>query len=409
MTNSFYLLHRLFRRLQQKNRFVGRVPYSGLTGAETHFLIELQADNSRSIADLASLLRLNQSSCSRIAKALENQKLLTVSPSREDSRKKVLCITKKGEALIDTIDSVSRVTLAGYGERVTANELKKLVRALEHIADGYEHPPGVQRPGEPEYRVQQRRVTRCFGLLGDNVFESDLSSSQWQALSEVVLSPVTPRTTELAELLNLAQNSLSSVIDTLEKRKLVARAKHPLDGRIILLEPEVEGTRLVRQIEEKAVADLRRGLREYRTAHIVELVDIVSRFVGEANPSLPPLLPGYEVKEVLTPAERGKARAFAVRQLVEQGLEETVPESLVGADSRNFWLSYQGIVEAVLEHKPTRHSHSVVFAAWSTRVSPWVLTGAINRIDFLLKNRGADVVNDRSMFRPLKNFLGVEE
>lgn len=407
MTSPYITIHRLFRRLQQKNRFIGVAKNIGLTLAETHFILELQADPARSIGDLAALLRLDQSSCSRIAQSLAKQGLVKVTPSELDSRKKVMLITSRGSTVIEKMDQFYNGALAGYSENVTARELNRLVKGLELIADGYGHAPGVRRPFESEYRVQQRRVTRCFGLLGDHVFESNFSSSQWQALSEIVLAPVPPRTNELAELLGLAPNSLSSVIDWLEKRRLIKRIKHPADKRILMLVPLSEGVRLAREIEERAARDLQVGLDRLDKQGVSEFIKILASFVGELNPIFPPLLPGYRIEELISAEQLQFGRGFAVRAIVENRQQDFVPELLVASAHRNFLLYAGEEPQCLLEYSVSEREVGVVFASWMPRVSPWIIIGALNRIELVLQSSRANktALSDQIKFKPLKDTL----
>lgn len=335
MTDMSHLLtmHRLFRRLQQKNRFIGRGVRTGLTIAETHFILELQADGSRTIVELAELLGLNQSSGSRISQSLTRQGLIKVSVSKTDSRRRVLSLTAAGEDAIRNIDQSAEQIIAGFAARITTTEMSMLVKMMRTIADGYAHPPGVRRRGESLYRVEQRRITRCFGLLGEHVFGSSLNSSQWQALSEISLSPVAPQATELSTVLGIAQNSLSSVIESLEERAMVKRRPDPDDKRVSILSPTIAGIRISQQIERHATTELRRSLRGISSGELEQLTGILSRFVGELDPMLPPLLPDCELVQFASEEDRRQARGFVARSLVNAGQEAELPERFLGEEN----------------------------------------------------------------------------
>lgn len=405
MSDPFLTMHRLFRRLQQKNRFVGRVEHSGLTIAETHFIIELQADPSRGLSELAELLALNHSSCSRIAKNLEAAGLIECRAADHDSRRKTLLLSDNGRRLIEKIDTFSNGLVSGYASHLSGAEFAKLILLLRLIGDGYQHPPGIRRPREPEYRVEQRRVTRCFGLLGDQVFASSLSSSQWQALSEIVLSPFPPRVTELSDLLGIAQNSLSTVIDFFERNRYAVRRSHPEDKRITILAPLPEGVKTARAIEQRAVADLKRSMEKSSKRWIEEMTRLLSRFVGESDPVLPPLLPGYEVVELRSTEERARGRALAARALVEQNLEAFLPESTLTKKTRNYLLQNGTTPECVFALAPKGKSTRIEFAAWTPAISPWKFAAAINRADFMQGKIVRENLQARIAFEPLKRFL----
>lgn len=410
MNQSLLLLHRLFRRLQQKNRFIGRVQRTGLTIAETHFLLELQADPSRTIAYMAELLGLNQSSCSRIAQGMVRRGILKMTVSPVDSRRRILNITRKGEHILETVDQGAEEIIGGFSRHITTSEMHKLIEVYRMIGNGYNHPAGVRRKGESLYRVEQRRITRSFGLLGDQVFGSSFNSSQWQALSEIILSPVPPQATELSMVLGLAQNSLSSVVEVLESASLIERRQHATDKRVTVLVSKPAGRRLCQHMETQAVADLENSLSTLKNAEIAPAVDIIRRFVGEVDPVLPPLLPGYTLFPVTSAEDRAVTRGFIARQMVAYQMETFLPETWIATGNRIFQMRSAEGIEAAFELVPQGQGWQIPVAGWGAAVPPFTLLGGLHHALFDCQQeqrRASGAV--QITFEPLREYLGMKQ
>ena len=406
MQDKIASVHRLLRRLQQKNRFIKTVGPTGLTLVETFFLVELQADPSRSISELSELLQIDPSFGSRIANKLKTEKLIKMTPLEEDSRRKLLSLTPKATKLLCKNDSFADQAIAVLAQNISKAEKKLLTEGFKLIADGYGCPAGKRRANEDPYRVEQRRITRCFGLLGEHVFGSDLTSSKWQTLAEIVLAPVAPQITELAELLTVPQNSLSSIIAGLEKDQLIKREQHAEDRRISILFPTTAGKKTYKQIEKQATSDLERGLVKFSKPKFAKFVETLKKFIGETDAVYPPLLPQYSVVKHDSNAERKMLRAYAARTVVQQALEAEIPEQFISSESLVFSLNLDHKVCAVLEIEAT--TKQLAFAAWDKEISPWAMTGFVNKVDFLSDGIKPLQLASKIKYLPLRGYLNLQ-
>lgn len=407
MQNTYITMHRLIRRIQQKNRFVGKVQHSGLSLAETHFLLELQADQTRSTSELSALLQIDQSFGTRIAQNLTRKNLLKSRKSKTDSRRKELVVTADGRRMIEKIDSFADGLIAQFAQGLSKTEFNTITVLARDIADGYQQPSGIRRKGESEFRVQQRRVTRAFKLLGEHVFDSSLTATQWQTITEVARSPVAPQISELSLLLGVAQNSLSSVIDFLEDKGWLKRVPDSTDKRKFLLVATRAGEEFCKKIEKTAAEGLRQGLIGWKKDDLLNATRILSRFVGENETAMPPLLPGFQLAKAVTKSERAAARSFAARTLVAQGREEQIPEHFIPADSSIYLLKEAENCSAVLELSSSNSDKPrIVWSCAASHITPWVMCGFVNSVYFASGMTGTfslkRFVADRELRRVLK-------
>jgi len=407
-TPSLYVqIHRLFRRLQQRNRFVGRVQLTGLSPVETHFILELAADQRRSISELSTLLRIDQSFGSRIAQMLCKRKLLSASSMRGDGRRKSLTVTSHGRAVIRAIDAVANDLFYDLAAPLSTKDMGSLVQLYRMIADGYQHPPAILREGELEYRAEQRRITRCLGLLGEHVFESDLSATSWQLLAEAVLCPVAPQPTELAALLSLAQNSLTSVIATLEQEKLIKRVPRKDDKRAVTIHPLPAGIRLYHKIEEAAARRLQDALQHLGADVVRNYLRVFRAFLRERDTVTPPLPSHLSFRSLEGGSSLAQARGLVARCLVMRNTEHLLPERLFSCGHSAFGLFDGAHLVAVAES--AADAPGVIAAGWSPDVSPWVLLGFIGRVHIATTPDDALFSTSFVQFAPLREHFGLTD
>ena len=367
--SDLLLIHRLLRRLQQRNQFVSRSPQTDLTLAESHFLIEVDCAQARSIGELAELLLIDQGYVSRIAATLEKRGMIRLSQSSSDSRRKEISLTKAGKQKIAEIDRISNERYERFSERLRGEEQQQIIQLFRAIADGYGHPRGKKRSNESEYRVEQRRITRCFGLLGEHVFDSKLSSTTWQVLSEVVLAPVPVTPGDLVLVLATPQNTVSSAINRLLKDKLVLREASTTDRRTTYIKPTAAGQRLVSSIENKACAVLRFALKGISSKKLQASIEALKMFVGESDPTLLPLVDPFTLSQINDEEEIAMARGFLVRSFVEQGCEESLPETILSSRNEVWCLHTAENIWAVAEVEADSQEAKIVLSACAPGVS----------------------------------------
>ncbi len=108
-----------------------------VTLVQGHALIEVEEAGELSVKQLASRLRLDHSSASRLAGRIAAAKLVSSTPGKSDARERLLCLTPYGRATLAKIhrESNLRVTqalelLSSDEQSVVASGLKLYARAL---------------------------------------------------------------------------------------------------------------------------------------------------------------------------------------------------------------------------------------------------------------------------------------
>jgi len=286
---------------------------------------------------------------------------------------------------------------------LTNSELEQLVWLFATLADGYEQAESPVRAGESPYRSQQRRITRCCELLGDSVFGSKVPASTWQLLSEVVLAPTPPQPGELASLLSLAQNSLSSLVTSMEKRELISRRTRTRDGRGITLSPLPAGEAEYQRIEAIASARIERALKGAPEKRILAGIEACKKFLGDTGSGVAPLPLTCSITELTSEEQRRGARGMVARTLVRLGEEHLLPEQVCARSEHLFALQRDGELVAVVAVHP---AHPRVLAAgWEESLSPWIFSSFLATVLDLTESTQTPLHRAASSFAPLAEFL----
>lgn len=335
----FLHMHRLFKRLQQRNRFVDVEPLSALNLAEAHMLKECVTQPEFTQIDYQRLFYLPQSHISRLIDRLVDRGFITKVSAPQDSRATHIRLTKAGQRVVALSDQSTRASYEELSKFLTRSEKTELVRFFKEIADGFGHPAAKLRPSELEYSLHQRRITRCFRLLGKKVFGSNFNSTQWQLLSCLSDSPTPLAASLIAHKIGITNGAATSVIKDLLKRNLVLAVTNRIDKRALSISITKQGKEAILHVEQNAAEELRHALRKHSAKQIKEWHTLLNKYVVESDqniaiPSLAASLVVYADNQ-----DRIHARAQIISALVKQGQQNSCPCSIVAAD--NLVLGFQ--------------------------------------------------------------------
>jgi DNA-binding MarR family transcriptional regulator len=304
------------------------------------------------------------------------------------------------------LDQHANASYRSMVTRISRGDEERIVALFRTISDGLGHPEIVARPTEAVYRAEQRRLTRCCGLLGDTVFDSQVSAAVWQVLGEIVLAPVAPQPGELASLLSVAQNSLSSIVTTMEQKKLIQRERIGRDGRAVVLRALPAGVKLYQEIEARSAEQIRRALASAKASDVLEGIEVFRRFLGDCGEDVAPVAADLRVESVISRGERSVVRGLIARSLVRQGLEHYIPEHFVTASSECVVLRAADAPIAALELD--LGTGKILSCGWEDSVSPWGLASFIGEVLLRYPTMKRPLKRSCESFEPLTAYLGIE-
>jgi DNA-binding MarR family transcriptional regulator len=125
------------------------------------------------------------------------------------------------------------------------------------------------------------RLTRLLMRSGAHT----LSRTEVGVLS--TLSDGSRRITELAQTEALAQPTVTQLVDKLEGRGLVARARSGEDARVVMVEVTAAGTERLDEVRAEIRANMREALAELPDAELTELVHAADTLGGLIEKLLP--------------------------------------------------------------------------------------------------------------------------
>jgi DNA-binding MarR family transcriptional regulator len=95
------------------------------------------------------------------------------------------------------------------------------------------------------------------------------------------------RITELAQTEALAQPTVTQLVDKLEGRKLVARARSDKDARVVNVEVTEKGTEVFEEVRGEIRSNMREALADLPDAELTELVHAAETLGGLIETLLP--------------------------------------------------------------------------------------------------------------------------
>jgi DNA-binding MarR family transcriptional regulator len=122
-----------------------------------------------------------------------------------------------------------------------------------------------------------RRFNRWAGVLKSDPYGLQLSLSQGSALVDIDrYGPLRPGT--LATMLNLEKSSISRLVQTLIKKRLVVLSNHTEDARAKLLTLTSKGKEAVRVINRLADSSIEQAFQSLSMSEQDQLVSAFTRF-----------------------------------------------------------------------------------------------------------------------------------
>jgi DNA-binding MarR family transcriptional regulator len=318
-------IYRLFRLVQQRNRYVQKEPTTNLSLLEAHILTEIDAKPGVKQKELLEMFHVSQASLSLAGSELEKRGLLLRVASEDDKREINYRLTVPGKRVVKESDLVTDRTFTALSKELSQDERKELVNLLRSVADGLGEIKQDQRRNEDSFRLHQRRVTRALGLLKSKVYGSQYSPLEWQVLSEVALHSGSVIAKDLGERLGVKRSTLTIVIARLRKAKLIAYKRLALDNRSKVLHVTQDGEKAIDGIEKFATQKLKLALKTFSLQQKRRWIKVLSVYaLGELAESK------SQSDEVtfhvaLTEEQKSAARSFIVKQAVSENFTQHLP------------------------------------------------------------------------------------
>ncbi len=330
------------RQLQKRNRFVGQAYGFPLSLTEAHLLIEISANKNLTTTALAELLGLERSSISRAIKGLNTRGFLDESAVTHDKRRRELALSAKGRSILEPFDARANANAEQFAAVLDPNELSRLTRYVCGLCNALGAKPSPLRAGELEMRRETRRMTRVFGILGQNFLQSVISSTQWQILFEISSTPRGVTAAALCQSLSMQTATMSSQLKRLMCQGFLSRTQSSADRREYLLEIASKGRALLSKLAKQGETLIIDALRSESDESIRDFARLFSRYVSASAPRVVKVLQEQvRVERVLDSAQKRGVRAYLLEELVKRKLHLEAPEVIGGRGSELFGL-YSG-------------------------------------------------------------------
>ena len=142
--------------------------------AQCHAMIEIDANGTLTVQQLADILCIDKSTASRVIEELKNKNFISVAPNKSDKRSKQITLTKLGKRSLDKINLDSNIQvgqalmLLTPAEQVSVHHgLGNYAKALKRsrLLDSVDVRP-IEKQDNPHVTSLIRTVMPEFGAIG---------------------------------------------------------------------------------------------------------------------------------------------------------------------------------------------------------------------------------------------------
>ncbi len=273
----------LWQRFQERNGVVAKSYSSQLSLLELNLLIEASLAPDRSGAQLSQLLNVPPLTISRALTRLEAAGLVVRRAAPHDARIRENALTAAGVRTLHSIDIEANERLRSMNPAITAAELKRLVKLMETLAGALPIKMAEGRASDHPLRPTIRTLTRGLGLLGSSVFEIDsISTFEWHVLTAIEQGMGKTRAHALCDRFQAQRNSLSVLLQRLERQNLLRRTVGESgDRREKLLAIQPKGVKVLTAIARNGIQIFASAMQPLAAEQATELCGLFEHFIGQ--------------------------------------------------------------------------------------------------------------------------------
>jgi len=272
-------IFRAFREFQRLNRFISVDSAAALSLAAAHAIIEIDAHPGIDIGSLAAILEMPRTSLAAVLRSLKRQRLVSVTKSKVDSRRRSLKITAKGLALVRYEDPIIDAHLVWVLSPLGPAEEPKVASLVREIADGMGTPPCQPREHEHPVRNQLRRATRALRLIHADFMGTSLGSPEWQVLSKVAEKGSYKSISDVANELSLQLSTATTICARLRERGYLKSTTSSHDRRAATISLTRAGEDFLKASEGAAASRIERAVANVPSDRLMEEISVFEKVV----------------------------------------------------------------------------------------------------------------------------------
>jgi DNA-binding MarR family transcriptional regulator len=335
------LLHQLLAFQLRVRRLT---PATELSLSESQILGEIVGGKVKTAGQLSSRSFLEKSTVSRLLARLQTKRYLRFAErAKRDLRLKPVVPTALGKRTLEQDDYTRSLVSSKLLGALSEVEHGRFVAFFKHLADGFGIDQDCPRATEHALRCEQRRLSRAFGLLGGNFFQSRLSILEFHLLTILGGSPLRLTAATLESDLPYSPSSISRALQRLERQKSISRSAITADRRNLQVVITAAGREALGKVRKRVEQELGRACRVLEPAELQQGLDLLKRVVLSQDP----LQPQLEITQAITLKDIFEARAFLVEQLVKSGRHQMLPAEILKAGTWVMQAKLRGHLVAV--------------------------------------------------------------
>jgi DNA-binding MarR family transcriptional regulator len=325
---------------------------SPLSTAESHFLAELDHNQTLISKDLSDKLFSDKSTVSRTLSSLKKKGLIKNTQCKTDKRTKISTTTSKGLLLLQKDIEVRNKEVLSCSYPLNEEQRTDLTSILNELSDLLHAAVAPNMPNMEPLLVAIRRLGKVMGIIGGSVFETGFSSQYLQVIWLAYQSGGQISLKDLSFSLSYPASEVSQILNKLQSDSLILRQTLEDDKRFISVTLTPKGLKLAEQvikISHNYFEDLVKNISQQK---VDKLYDLLVKCLVCPLPS--ELIPGkdkYLVKKLSSEQELTNARAFLTEKYVYEGLHRFIGSIILDTGNNSFIVLENSKIIGVCEYK----------------------------------------------------------
>lgn len=341
-------LHEALLLIQRRNRKARLAFKSDLAPFDAVTISIAMNIPSLTPSTLSRYLKLPPHRISRLLADLTKRGFIKSEQALKDKRSKIINFTPAGKRAAQAADLITWKVVGTLSAEFSARELEDAVELLTALADDVSSFALIER----DIVAALKRVTAGLGMQSDNYADTGMSLASFQILFDLWRNGGIRSFKDLSANFPLSASSLSRECDSLQIQGLVSKASQASDRRSTSVTMTSEGRVFFLGHHSRISALFYHATRFLDTETRNRGLSVLTRMAVEPPKQLSKLEP-LQSLNCRSVAQRHRARAFLVEELVRTRQHLHLDSQLLPSKHECIALTADGTIRAIIELMPT--------------------------------------------------------
>lgn len=371
---TFNKLYDLFLRFNRRLTFIITRLAPPLSLDESHVLAEVELNAGISVVEVAARIGMDKSTTSRFIAALADRDFLKVVQSEEDKRVKKIMLTQQGRDILRVDNGIRNQQVSECISSLNTKDQSSLRYYLSLMADALGAVPVFGTAEDNAVKIEIRRLTRAFGIIGNQFMGTGFTVHQCQVLHLVFTNGYEMSMQDLRDMLPFEKTTFSRLVSGLADDDLILKVASEFDRRQFNVKLTQKGIAIAQHNLKLGAAVMQTSTQKMSSEDINNFVVILEKFLMQTRRTERVMAEESVSVDILkTPEERKVGRGFLMETLVRLHAHYDVPEEIFPRGSLCYALYIGNSMRAVFEIRKDGNAGEI----FNVAVAPEILNSEL--------------------------------